>query len=43
MAAAYLDERLADLLKAYLIDDDSLVNSMFKFNGPFGAFSSNMY
>jgi DNA-binding MltR family transcriptional regulator len=42
MAAAYLDERLADLLKAYLIDDNAVVNNMFNFNGPFGTFSSRI-
>ncbi|KXI28120.1 MltR family transcriptional regulator [Paraglaciecola hydrolytica] len=42
MAAAYLDERLADLLKAYLVDDRSVVGQMFDFNGPFGTFSSRI-
>lgn len=42
MAAAYLDERLADLLKAYLVDDRSAVGKMFDFNGPFGTFSSRI-
>jgi DNA-binding MltR family transcriptional regulator len=42
MAAAYLDERLADLLKAYLIDDNSVVSNLFKFNGPFSTFSSRI-
>ena len=40
MAAAYIDDQLGELLKAYLIDDKKVVKLMFDFNGPFGTFSS---
>lgn len=42
MAAAYLDERLADLLKSYFVDNNKIINKMFDFNGPFGTFSSRI-
>ncbi|EGR3934234.1 MltR family transcriptional regulator [Vibrio cholerae] len=42
MAAAYIDEKLGELLKAYLVDDPKIIERMFDFNGPFGTFSSRI-
>jgi hypothetical protein len=42
MAAAYLDERLGDLLKSFFVHNDKVINKMFDFNGPFGTFSSRI-
>lgn len=41
MAAAFIDDRLAELIKKYLIKDRrALLNSLFNFNGALGTFSS---
>lgn len=42
MAAAYIDEKLGELLKSYLVDDPKIIKRMFDFNGPFGTFSSRI-
>ena len=42
MSAAFMDERLTKLIKAFLIDEDNLPKGMFKFNGPFGTFSAKI-
>lgn len=42
MAAAFLDELLKDLLKAYLIDDSNSVQQLFSGTGALGTFSSRI-
>ena len=42
MAAAFIDEKLGELLKAHLVDDSKIIKRMFDFNGPFGTFSSRI-
>jgi DNA-binding MltR family transcriptional regulator len=41
MAAAYIDDKLAELIKKYLIKDrKKILDSLFNFNGAVGTFSS---
>lgn len=42
MAAAYIDEKLGELIKSYLVDDPKIIKQVFDFNGPFGTFSSRI-
>jgi hypothetical protein len=42
MAAAFLDERLMDLLKANLVNDDRMSQKVFDSSGPLGSFSSRI-
>lgn len=42
MAAAYIEDRLANLLRSFFVDDRAVVNPLFEFNGPFGTFSSKI-
>ncbi len=42
MAAAFLDNRLADLMKQQLIDDKKLADELLDINGVFGTFSSRI-
>lgn len=42
MAAAFIDDRLAELISSKLINDDALIKSLLDFNGPFGNFSARI-
>ena len=42
MGTAYIDDRLAVLLKAYFVDDKKVIKLMFDFTGPLGTFSSRL-
>jgi len=42
MAAAFLDEKLKDLLKANLVNDTKLAHKVFDASGPLGSFSSRI-
>lgn len=42
MGSAYIDDRLAVLLKAYFVDDKKVIKLMFDFTGPLGTFSSRL-
>jgi len=42
MAAAFLDEKLKELLKANLVNDTKLVHKAFDASGPLGSFSSRI-
>ncbi len=42
MATAYIDERLATLLKAYFVNDLKLMKELFAHSGPLGTFSSRI-
>lgn len=42
MAAAYIDDRLEVLLKAYFVDDKKIIKRMFDFTGSLGNFSSRL-
>ncbi|MCU0118580.1 hypothetical protein N8H74_09975 [Pseudomonas sp. B2M1-30] len=42
MAAAFLDDRLKGLLKAKLVNNNTIVTPVFDFNGALGTFSSRI-
>ena len=42
MAAAYLDEELRKLAERFLVDNESIVNNIFRSDGPLGTFSSRI-
>lgn len=42
MSAAFLDDRLKSLLKARLVNNNTIVSQMFDFNGALGTFSSRI-
>lgn len=42
MGTAYIDERLKVLIEKYLIEDNSILKTMFDFSGPLGTFSSRL-
>jgi DNA-binding MltR family transcriptional regulator len=42
VAAAYLDEQLASLLRGFFIDDTKLAGKLIEGNGPLGSFSARI-
>jgi hypothetical protein len=42
MAAAYLDDRLAELLKAYFVDDLPVAKKVLDLERPLGTFSARI-
>lgn len=42
MAAAYIDDRLAVLLRSYFVDNGKILRRMFDFTGPLGNFSARL-
>jgi len=42
MAASYLESRVGDLLKSFLVNNHSILNSLFSSTGPLGSFAARI-